>query len=71
MTGAGMACRTAVLHNLRTDTKVLEFRNASGVGMASDVTLVNDSSASSAATAGGACTAMSFRTGLPAHAGIA
>ena len=57
-----------MLHNLRTDTKVLEFRNASGVGMASDVTLVNDSSASSAATAGGACTAISFRTGLPANA---
>jgi hypothetical protein len=51
-----------VLHNLRTDTKVLEFRNASGVGMTSDVSLVNDRS-SSATTAGGACTAITFRTG--------
>jgi hypothetical protein len=58
-----MVCRTAVLHNLRTDTKVLEFRNASGVGMTSDASLLNGSS-SNAATAGGACTAISFRTGL-------
>jgi len=51
-----------VLHNLRTDTKVLEFANAAGVGMSSDVSLVNDRSAGRAA--GGACTAISFRTGV-------
>ncbi len=51
-----------MLHNLRTDTKVLEFANAAGVGMSSDVSLVNDRSAGRAA--GGACTAISFRTGV-------
>ncbi len=49
-----------MLHNVRTDKKVLEFRNASGVGMTSDVSVVHSSSA---AAAGGACTAIAFRTG--------
>lgn len=53
--------RHAVLHNLRTDTKVLEFANAAGVGMAADVSLVTDRSGARAT--GGACTAISFRTG--------
>ena len=50
-----------MLHNLRTDKTVLDFANAAGVGLASDGSLVNDRSGARAT--GGACTAISFRTG--------
>lgn len=49
-----------MLHNLRTDTKLMEFANAAGVGMSSDVSLVDRSGIRAT---GGACTAISFRTG--------
>ena len=52
--------RGAVLHNLRTDEEVAAFANASGVGAHASL-LLEPSTAATAA--GGACTAISFRTG--------
>lgn len=60
--GIGFGDGHAVLHNLRTDKKVLDFANASGVGLAVEAGLVNDRSA--APVSGGACTAITFRSGV-------
>ena len=53
--------RRALLHNLRYDEAVASFGNASGVGTG-DAALLGGGPRSSSA-GGGACTAISFRTG--------
>lgn len=54
-------CRRALLHNLRFDERVVAFSNASGAGTADEAFLPGQARS---AAGGGACTAISFRTGL-------
>lgn len=61
VTAVGLADGRAVLHNLRADREVATFHNAAGVGAASELLLA--SAAALGARAGGAVTAISFRTG--------
>ena len=56
-----MWCRRALLHNLRFDEGVAAFSNASGAGTADEAFLPGQARSSAG---GGACTAISFRTGV-------
>ncbi|BDA46919.1 probable guanine nucleotide-binding protein subunit beta-like protein at C-terminar half [Coccomyxa sp. Obi] len=58
--GIGLADGRALLHNIRFDEPVAAFSNASGTGT-NDEAFLGGASRSNAA--GGACTAISFRTG--------
>ncbi|CAK0785298.1 hypothetical protein CVIRNUC_008505 [Coccomyxa viridis] len=58
--GIGMADGRALLHNLRFDERVAAFSNASGAGAADETFLPGQARPSAG---GGACTAISFRTG--------
>ncbi len=56
-----LLCRRALLHNLRFDESVAAFSNASGAGTADEAFLPGQARSSAG---GGACTAISFRTGI-------
>lgn len=62
---SALACRRAVLHNLKFDERVASFENASGVGAKAALLMDKNKSKSGS---GGACTAISFRTGMALHA---
>lgn len=53
-------CSRALLHNIRFDEGVAAFSNASGAGTADEAFLPGQARSSAG---GGACTAISFRTG--------
>ena len=73
LTQGSLVGRRALLHNLATDETLMTFANASGAGTTTD--LYSNSNSNPAAAAGGACTAISFRTGalstaVPIPAGL-
>jgi U3 small nucleolar RNA-associated protein 21 len=51
------------MHNLRFDETIMELVNASGLGTNADLYLPNTAARAARTAAGGACTALSFRTG--------
>lgn len=55
-------CRRAVLHNLKLDKLVMVLANASGVGANADLYAMGETKPDT--LGGGACTAISFRTGM-------
>ena len=56
-----LTCRRVLLHNLRYDEPVAEFANASGVGAAAAAS--GKAGGAPHGAGGGACSAISFRTG--------
>lgn len=65
--GVGLADGRAVLLNVRYDETLATFKNASGVGLsggANDLALGGSRGRAQTGGAGGACTAISFRTGV-------
>ncbi|GIL66695.1 hypothetical protein Vafri_20180 [Volvox africanus] len=63
--GVGLADGRAVLHNLKFDEEVVSFANAAGTGLAAEQLLGGGAGTAAArgGVGGGACTALSFRTG--------
>ena len=62
--GVGLADGRAVLLNIRFDEVLASFKNASGVGLgANEILLGGPQGKARTGGAGGACTAISFRTG--------
>ncbi|GAX75096.1 hypothetical protein CEUSTIGMA_g2540.t1 [Chlamydomonas eustigma] len=61
--GVGLSDGRAVLLNVRFDEEVVTFKNASGVGLGMEGLLGGPQGRALTNGAGGACTAISFRTG--------
>ncbi|GIL87705.1 hypothetical protein Vretifemale_15746 [Volvox reticuliferus] len=63
--GVGLADGRAVVHNIRYDEEVVSFANAAGTGLAANQLLGGGAGTAAArgGVGGGACTALSFRTG--------
>ncbi|GLI63849.1 hypothetical protein VaNZ11_006952 [Volvox africanus] len=63
--GVGLADGRAVVHNIKFDEEVVSFANAAGTGLGADRLLGGGAGTAAArgGVGGGACTALSFRTG--------
>lgn len=53
-----------MLHNLKFDETVVSFTNAAGAGTADALYLTGTAATASSSAGGGACTCVSFRTGM-------